>query len=424
MNLNRNTFIISLGTLLEWAEFTFFAYMADYLSLIFFPIDNPDLARLKIYGVFAASYLMRPAGAIFFGHVGDRYGRKPPMIASLLLMAVATFAMGVLPTYASVGATSSILLIVFRMVQGFAVGGEFNGATVILTEHDKKRPFLAGSWTSFASAAGMAFGGLMAAIVSTFSDRYSDLWRVPFLLSSVLASTAIYLRKDMDETEDFRMAKENNSLFKFPIMAAWKHNKSGLLCTAAFSMFISVYVYTGNIYYRTIAVNIGKIAQEQAALAITVGVSLNTMLIPILATIADKTNGHKLCNIGLFSAVVFSPFIIFLATTGDFRLVLLGQCVYGIIDAIVSATAFTILIRYFKTGTKYSGTSFSWSITTAIFGGTALMANEFLMLKTQTALSCGLYMSICALICLLITRIAFAKNSKKNLIYETKQRIA
>lgn len=413
MNLNKNTFVISLGTLLEWAEFTFFAYMADYLSHIFFPIDDPDLARLKIYGVFAASYLMRPAGAIFFGHIGDRYGRKPPMIASLLLMAAATFSMGILPTYASIGVISSILLVIFRMIQGFAVGGEFNGATVVLTEHDKTHPFLAGSWTSFASAAGMAFGGLMAAIVSTFSVHYADLWRLPFLLSSVLALVAIYLRKDMDETEDFRIAKKNNSLFRFPIIAAWKHNKAGLLCTAAFSMFISVYVYTGNIYYRTIAVNIGKIAQEQAALAITIGVSLNTILIPIFANIADKTNGKKLCVIGLFSALIFSPIIIFLATIGDFCYVLLGQCIYGVIDAIVSATAFTILMRYFKTETKYSGTSFAWSIITAIFGGTALIANEFLMMKTQTALSCGFYMSVCALICLIVLRI-ISKKSKRS----------
>lgn len=111
MNLKKGIFVVSFGTLLEWAEFTFFAYMADYLSRIFFPADDPDFARLKIYGVFAASYLMRPAGAIFFGHIGDRYGRKPPMIASLLLMAAATFAIGVLPTYEEIGATSSVLLV-------------------------------------------------------------------------------------------------------------------------------------------------------------------------------------------------------------------------------------------------------------------------------------------------------------------------
>ena len=400
MNLKKSIFVVSLGTLLEWAEFTFFAYMADDLSQIFFPADNPDLARLKIYGVFAASYLMRPAGALFFGHIGDRYGRKPPMIASLFLMAFTTFSIGILPTYNSIGTASPILLIIFRMLQGFAVGGEFNGATVLLTEYDKKRPFLAGSWTSFASACGMAFGSLMATIISALN--YSDLWRIPFLLSSVLALIAIYLRKDMEETEDFKIAKKNNSLFRVPILAAWKHNKAGLICAAAMSMFISVYVYTGNIYYRTVAVNIGEIAPKDAAFALTIGVGLNTILIPIFAMLADKTNGYKMCFIGLISALILSPLIMFLATVGNFKFLILGQVIYGIIDAIVSATAYTILTSYFKTGTKYSGSSFAWSVTTAIFGGSALIVNEFLLGHLKLISGPGLYMSLSALICLIV----------------------
>ena len=396
MNLKKSVFIVSLGTLLEWAEFTFFAYMADYLSQLFFPADNPDLARLKIYGVFAASYIMRPAGALFFGHLGDRHGRKLPMISSLLIMAAATFAMGILPTYDSIGMTSSLLLIVFRMLQGFAVGGEFNGATVLLTEYDKQRPFLAGSWTSFASALGMTFGSLMATIVS--SVNFNDAWRIPFLLSSILALVAIYLRKDMQETEDFKKAKKINQLYKIPILAAWKHNKLGLLCTAALSMFISIYVYTGNIYFRTVAVNVGGIASDEAAFAITVGVSLNTLLIPFIAMLADRTNGYKICVFGLFSALILSPLIMFLATTGNFQKVLLGQLIYGVIDAIVSATAFTILTRHFKTGTKYSGSSFAWSVTTAVFGGTALIVNEFLLNYLQLSFGPGIYMSLSAII--------------------------
>ena len=218
MNFHKNTFVVSLGTLLEWAEFTFFAYMADFLSQIFFPTNNLDLARLKIYGVFAASYFMRPAGAIFFGHIEDKYGRKLPMIVSLLLMSVATFAIGILPTYKSVGMVSSLLLIIFRMIQGFAVGGEFNGSMVILTEHNKHCPFLAGSWTSFASTTGMVIGSCMATMVSSFSPYYEDLWRIPFLLSSFIALIAIYLRKDMEETEDFKIAKKATHFLNFQLL--------------------------------------------------------------------------------------------------------------------------------------------------------------------------------------------------------------
>ncbi|MDR0580756.1 MAG: MFS transporter [Holosporaceae bacterium] len=250
MNLKKSVVIVSFGTLLEWAEFTFFAYMADYLSRLFFPISDVTFSRLKIYGVFAASYIMRPIGAIIFGHIGDKHGRKIPMIISLLLMALATCGIGILPTYDFIGDVSSFLLIVFRMLQGIAVGGEFNGATVLLTEYDKQRPFLAGSWTSFAASAGMALGSVAS-----------------------------------------------------------------------------------------------------------------------------------------------------LAASGNFAYTILGQILYGVLDALVSATAFTILLRQFKTGAN-SGSSLAWSISTAIFGGTTLMMNEFLV-GQGLLVGHGLYMSLSALICLI-----------------------
>ena len=404
MCLNKTIVIVILGTLLEWMEFSFFAYMTDYLSGVFFPIDSPDFARLKIYGAFAASYLMRPVGAIFFGYLGDKYGRKLPMIMSLIVMGISTFAIGVLPPYQSIGSVAPILLVVFRMLQGFAVGGEFNGSTVILTEYDKAHPFSAGAWTPFASTAGMVLGSCMATLVLSFSYYDTELWRVPFLLSSFLAFAAIYWRKYMRETKDFLAAKKSNSLFKLPIIAAWKFNRAGLLCTAALSMFISVYVYTGNVYYKTIAVTIGGASPEKAGLAISCGISLSMLLIPIFAKIADRTDGYRLCFISIILAISLSPIIMFLASVGDFRCVLVGQMIYGVIDALTSATVYTVLTAQFETGTKYSGASFAWSVATAFFGGTALIANEFLVSMTRAAWCSGFYMSMCALVCLVVLK--------------------
>ncbi|MDR2458833.1 MAG: MFS transporter [Holosporales bacterium] len=411
MNLKKSIAIVSFGTLLEWMEFTFFAYMADFLSHLFFPADNATFARLKIYGVFAASYIMRPIGAIIFGHIGDKYGRKTPMISSLLLMAVATCGIGVLPTYSSIGCFSSFLLIIFRMIQGVAVGGEFNGATVLLTEYDKHRPFLAGSWTSFAASAGMALGSLAATVISFFNSNF--IWRIPFLLSSLIALAAIYLRRDMKETDDFCKAKENNELFDVPISEAWRYNKSGLVCTAAFSIFVSVFVYTGNIYYRTMAVSVGGLSVEQATTAITIGIVLDAILIPVFACVADRSNGYKLCFFGLFLALILSPLIMSLAVSGSFIYAIVGQLIYCVLDAIVSATAFTILLRQFKVGTRYSGSSLAWSVSTAIFGGTTLMINEFLVGHLQWLAGPGLYMSLSAFICLIMTWSIYRKQWRR-----------
>jgi MHS family proline/betaine transporter-like MFS transporter len=148
------------------------------------------------------------------------------------------------------------------------------------------------------------------------------------------------------------------------------------------------------------AVTVGGLPAEQAATAITVGIVLDTVLIPIFAYVADRSNGYKLCFAGLFLALILSPLIMSLAADGNFVHAVLGQLIYGILDAIVSATAFTILLKQFKTGTKYSGSSMAWSMSTAIFGGTALMINEFLVWHLNLLAGPGLYMSLSALICL------------------------
>jgi MHS family proline/betaine transporter-like MFS transporter len=299
------------------------------------------------------------------------------------------------------------------MVQGVAVAGEFNGASVLITEHDRKHPFLAGSWTSFASAAGMSVGSMAAAIVSMVNK--GGAWRFPFLLSSLIALVAVYLRKDMPETEAFKTAKKNNELFKNPLLAAWQYNKRGLACTAAFSMFISVFCYTGNVYFKTMAVNIGGIPADKAALAVTFGVSLNTILIPFVACFADKFNGYKLCLIGLVSTACLAPLVMLSAQSGNFTYTMLGQVVYACLDAVMSATFFTVMLRQFNTGTKYSGSSFAWSISTAIFGGGTLMVNEFLVGGLKFAAGPGLYMAVSAIICLAVVLLVHRKKSDKEL---------
>ena len=401
MNSKKIIFATSIGTLLEWAEFTFFAYMADQLSSLFFSTQDPYLARLKTYAIFATSYLMRPLGAILFGHIGDKHGRKPAIIWALLLMALATFGIGILPTYNAIGISAPILLVLFRMLQGIAVAGEFNGAAVLLTEQNPQHPFLAGSWTACAAACGMFVGGISATIL-TASSTPVWFWRVPFLLSSIIALIAMYLRSKMQETNIFKLAKKDNQLFASPIYAAWKYNKEGLLCTSAFALFISVLVYTGNIYYKTMAVNIGKLNHHTASIIITCGILLTTLLIPVTAIIADKTNGYKICLIGILLAIIFSPIIMGCAQSGNIILTLIGQIIYAIIDAMVSATMFTILLNKFQTGTKYSGSSIAWSITTAIFGGSTLIVNELLIGHFKQLNGPGLYISISALICIII----------------------
>lgn len=397
--------------MLEWAEFTFFAYIADQIANLFFLLDEPNIARLKMYAIFATSYVMRPFGAIFFGNIGDKYGRKPAMIGSLALMAIATFSIGILPTYNTIGIIAPVLLMIFRMLQGVAVAGEFSGSAVLLTEQVVNNQFLAGAWTACAAAGGMAIGSIAATILAL---KVIPLWcwRLPFLLSAIIALIAIYLRINMDETKVFNLAKQEKKLFASPIKAAWKYNKKGLLATIGFSTFISVFVYTGNIYYKNMAINIGNIPPYIAAAIITAGMLLATLLIPIFAYLADLTNGYKICIFGLILAIILSPLMMSFAISGQIFYVIVGQMIYAIIDAMVSATMFTLLLQKFQTGTKYSGSGIAWSITTAIFGGSALMVNEFFIKYFKQLTAPGIYIAISALCCLII--IIVTRNSAIN----------
>jgi hypothetical protein len=207
-------------------------------------------------------------------------------------------------------------------------------------------------------------------------------WRVPFLLSSIIALIAMYLCGKMQETNIFKLAKKDNQLFDSPIYAAWKYNKEGLLCTAAFALFISVLVYTGNIYYKTMAVNIGKLNPQTATTIITFGILLTTILIPIAAILADKTNGYKICLSGILLAIIFSPIIMDCAQSGNIIL------------------------------TLYSGSSIAWSVTTAIFGGSTLLVNELLIGHFKLLNGPGLYISISALICITIVLLTTYRQDK------------
>jgi len=387
------------GTLLEWAEYTFFAYMADQLSSRFFDIQDPSLALLKTYGIFATSYFMRPLGAMLWGTVGDKLGRKPALMCSMALMGIATVSIGCLPTFDHIGIWAAILLMICRLLQGVAVAGEFHGAITFLHEHAKYKPFFAGCLGPFAAAAGMAVGAL-AATLTQLPGAPEWAWRIPFLLSGFLCALAVYLRHSLSETPQFRNAQVQNQLERFPLWIAIKHHSRGILTTAAVSLFVAVYVYIGNVYFKITCIKVGGLSPLMAGHLVTIGQVLAALFILIVGSMADKQGGKKLCMIGLISAIVAGPVILQCARSGQVEYALLGQVIYAIVDGLVCAPMMTLLLPLFGTGTRYSGTALGWSISAAIFGGTALMVADLLVNRWEFVQGPGLYISLAAVLAL------------------------
>ncbi len=388
----------TLGTALEWAEYTFFAYMANQLSLHFFPSENPELALFKTYTIFATSYFMRPLGAILLGTMGDKVGRKPALIFSMLLMCFATTAIGCLPGYSSIGTTATILLLLCRLLQGLAVAGEFNGAAVMMYEQHSKRPFFAGSLVPFSAAAGMSIGALAAMLVS-IPDAPPFAWRIPFLASGLLGLVALYLR--VSTTETYIPSTSTQANAPFLSLAIFKQYRNALISTAAMALFISVYIYIGSVYYKAVSIKLGNLNINTASQIIAIGQVLAALMILVFGLFADRMSGKKMCLAGLGLAVIFGPIILACAQSGDIGITFLGQCIYAIINGMVSAPMMTLIIKQFPANIRFRGNAFAWSIPSALFGGTALIVAETL-LNRFGFMGPGLYISCASLVTFLI----------------------
>jgi len=251
------------GTFLEWYDFLTFASLATYFSVLFFPPDNPTAALLASLATFGVGMLVRPLGAAVFGSLGDKYGRRPIFITTIFLMGVTTFGVGLLPTYANVGMLAPALLLVLRLLQGFAVGGEIGGAAVYLTEHapNNRRGF----YTSVLQLMGPL--GIIASTVQVVALQYwlSDSefrewgWRVPFLLSIVLLLISLKSRMNMIESPVFNQLREHDDLAKTPLRECLKDKRTlgrmALLffCISAGGslLFFSSQVYT-NVFLKSV----------------------------------------------------------------------------------------------------------------------------------------------------------------------------
>lgn len=387
--------VISLGTLLEWAEYTFYGYMALTLAAYFFPQSHPQVAILKTFGVFAMGYFMRPIGAILFGHIGDKLGRKPALVGSLFLMGIATFCIGCLPVYAQIGIYAPAALLILRIFQGIAISGEYNGAGIFLIEkHQANTPCLASSWISASAAGGMVLGGIAAFCVS--QPHAPDwAWRIPFLLGGLSCFIGLWFRCKVDGACAV-VTKEKSS--QIPLLEVLKHYKKSFLIIAAIAAFTGVFVYITNIYIVVFLKQFAKLPTHHATFFAIFGEAIVMIMIPLMAWVADKTDACRQYRMGLIGVAIFSPVIFILAGTGHYFLITLSMIIYGILNGVVSGPMVKILCDQFPPSMRYTGISFAWSLSAAIFSGTAPLVAQSLATHCEWSLGPSFYVSLIALL--------------------------
>lgn len=395
------------GNALEWYDFTVYAFFVPVIATLFFPGDDEFFSLIKTFGVFAAGFLVRPIGAIFFGYLGDHWGRRKALILSIVLMSVPTFCLGLLPTFSQIGFVAPLLLTLLRLVQGMAVSGELTTATSFLIEHAApNRRGLAGSLAMCSAFIGIVSSAAVASFVTeVVSDEqlYSWGWRLPFLLGGLIGIIGLIIRLRSMDPELYQATQDKNKNNVVPTL--WQHLASlnyrivllAIMLTAL--MAICNYMLIG--YFNTFLVEQEDLPLREVMVINFISLAVMTLLMPIMASISDRIGRKPVLGSGIVSMLILSPLVFRLLTQQDIYYAFLGELLFAIALAPISGMIPTILAELFDTYNRNTGLSVSYNLSQALFGGTAPLVAVTLVALTGNNFAPAWYLIIAGTVALL-----------------------
>ena len=388
--LRRKVLSASLiGSSIEWFDFFLYAAVASIvLNTQFFVTDDEFLSTILAYFGLALSFFIRPLGGVIFAHIGDRVGRKRTLIITLSLMGIATAGIGLLPTYASIGVAAPLLLLLFRLIQGLGIGGEWGGALLLATEYaPKHQRGLFGSFPQMGIPIGLVLAyGFFFLLTWILPDEafLTWGWRIPFIFSLVLVVVGLMIRKGLDETPAFQeMQKEaaaKNEVRQLPIVEIFKKHPKEVLITSG-----AKFVETGPFYiFTTFIVGYGVSSLDAtfefmmlSIMAVSVG---TTIMIPIMGSLSDKIGRRKMFLIGAFAMLLYGFPYFYIVNTHEPLLVILATLIgLVVIWPPITAILGTMFSESFSKEVRYTGVTLGYQIGAAVAGGSAPMIAEFLM---------------------------------------------
>ncbi len=403
----------------EWFEFGVYGYLATVLGKLFFPSENPTTSILSSLAVFGVAFVARPFGAVLFGHLGDKFGRRAILATTILLMGGATAAIGLLPTYASIGIAAPILLITCRLIQGLSAGGETSGAATFLAEcaPPKRR----GLWTSSIQSVGILSFVTAALLVAGLSawlgaDTMADWgWRIPFLLSFPLSMAGLYLRFKVEETPAFQVALKKERLQeKAPLKQLLANYKKPLLLLIAIVAVEAVSSYIAKTYLPTYLINTIGLSTTTALLSTSVTLVFAACLIPFYAILSDRIGRKPLLIWGTVALIIVAIPAFLLIGSGSIAGAIGGQILAIIPGTAISTAVVVTQAELFPTHVRYSGAALGYNSAYAMFGGTAPFVAAALIAATDSKLMPAFYLVVIGVIGLIVmTRLP--ETSKRNM---------
>ncbi len=400
----RITIAGAIGNLLEWYDFGLYGLLAPVLASLFFPGHDRLASLLGVYGGFAAGFAMRPLGAVVLGHLGDRVGRRFVLALSVLLMGLSTVAVGLLPTYRTLGLWAPVLLIVVRLFQGFSVGGEFvDSVTYLVEAAPQNRRGIAGSIANVGSTAGMLLAAGVAAAATAFAGPTLTgwAWRTPFLLGGVIASAAYVLRRHLPETESGQ-SEEDAEKGEAPLWRAIREQPRIMLAALLFTSGYGIVDYLTMVFLPTYASEFGQITVHQALRINTVGQALALLIVPISGWLSDRVWTRRAVLLVAFSAeALISREAFDLAGSHGIVGLWMAQLPFAFLLAIIMGAAPAMLAEQFPAGYRVSAHAVSFNIGIGIAGGTAPMIATALIKATGNPMAPAAYLIFAAVLALI-----------------------
>lgn len=406
----------ALGNAMEWFDFGIYSYLAVTLGKVFFPSGNSTTSLLSSFATFAVAFLVRPVGGTVFGPLGDRIGRKKVLALTMILMALGTFTIGLIPDYATIGFWSPVLLILFRLVQGFSTGGEYGGASTFIAEYapDRRRGFF-GSFLEFGTLAGyVGAAGLVTVLSYVLSGNSLTAWgwRIPFLVAGPLGGIGLYLRLRLDETPAFqRLAADSSSAVpaaraaqgvesaaRGEFRAIFVEKRQRLLLCVALVAAYNITDYMLLSYMPTYLSDELKYSTTHGLLILLIAMVLMMGAINQVGRLNDRIGRKPLLMAGMLGFLVLSAPCFLLVRQGSLVAVSAGLLLLSLSLVCLLGTMSAALPALFPTHIRYGALSIGYNVSTSLFGGTTPLVITALISLTGTKMVPAYYAMAAALV--------------------------
>ncbi len=389
----------SLGNALEFYEILVYGYFAVVISKVFFPLADETVSILVTYGSFGISFLARPVGAIFFGHYGDRHGRKNALTLSIVLMTIGTALMTLMPSYDTAGLAAPALVLVARLIQGFSVGGEFASSTAFLVEHRPDRAGFFGSWQwssqGIAAVVATSFGVLLTSTMSA-ADLQAWGWRIPFAFGLLVGPVGYYIRSHMAETPAFVASEAAQAPLRELFVTQWDRLllTIGAVAASTSSQYILVYM-------PTFAIRELHLSSSLSFTAAVVAAALQSVAVPFVGIFVDQVGQSRvmMAAAALFVVTAWPAFAL-VESAPSLAVLVLVVCWFSLLKSFFSGALPSLMGKVFPVQTRVSGMALAYNISVPIFGGFAPLVAQSLIELTGSKLSPSYYLMATALLSL------------------------